>query len=99
MNALQKKILEALDTGFRNDQTDWMPSFRLMAKLLGKTEGEIIRQGLDMNDIAQILQDLQSKGLVEYSPLYRESIAQGFTSRLTARGYNMLHYGRPSLVG
>lgn len=99
MTAIQKNILKALDTGFQNDQADWIPSFRLMAKLQGTTSGEIIRQGLDMGDIASMLKDLQTKGLVEFSPLYRESIFQGFTTRLTARGYNMLHYGRPSLVG
>ncbi|HET6400893.1 MAG TPA: hypothetical protein VFH95_05775 [Candidatus Kapabacteria bacterium] len=99
MTPLQKTILEVLEPDFRYEQTDWIPSFRLMPRLLGKAGKEIIRKGIDADDVAQMLQELQSKGLVEYSPLYRESIFQGFTTRLTARGYNMLHYGRPSLVG
>ncbi len=99
MTQIQRKILEVLEPDFRYEQTDWIPSFRLMSRLLTKSGKEIIRQGIDAQDVAQMLQELQSQGLVEYSPLYRESIFQGFTARITSRGYNMLHYGRPSLVG
>jgi hypothetical protein len=98
-NNFEKDILQALDTGFRDDRADWMPSFLLMSKLLQKSGREIIRNGIEIRDVGGMLQKLQSKGLVEYSPTYQDGIYQGFTTRLTARGYNMVHYGKPTLVG
>jgi|SRR5665213_4195376 len=99
MTPLQKTILEVLEPDFRYEETDWIPSFRLMERLLKRMRvKEFVRQGITVDDVSEALEGLQSKRLVEYSPSYQASLRFGYTARLTARGYNMLHYGRPSLV-
>ena len=89
---LQDRILRILDRDFQYQDTDWIRASELITKLR-RASG-----ALTLKDIDRELRNLSKRQLVDYSPTLSGSELIGFTTRLTARGHNQVHYGRPSLV-
>ena len=97
MTKRQEEILSVLSGGFRYEESDWITASILMSALLERRALRLPNEGLE--EVAHDLELLKRQGLVEFSPTIYHGSIEGFTTRMTARGYNMLHYGRPSLVG
>ena len=97
---LKKEILDILDQNFAFEDTDWIPAFALKLQLRER------KLNPSMSEIVGTLQNLDSKGSVEFSPtIFRNANAntnankmEGFIVRITTEGHNRMHYGRPSLL-